>query len=52
MCEAWRAAGVETAYRELDGKDHFTVISDLADPDSAMVREIMDLVHRETPKGP
>ena len=39
-------------YRELDGKDHFTVISDLADPDSAMVREIMDLVQRETPKGP
>ena len=52
MCKAWRGQGVETAYREIDGKDHFTVISDLADPDSAMVREIVSLVRREVPKGP
>ena len=52
VCEVWRGRGVETAYREIDGKDHFTVISDLADPDSAMVREIVSLTHRGTPKGP
>lgn len=52
VCEAWRGLGVETAYREIDGKDHFTVISDLADPDSTMVREIVSLARRGTPKGP
>lgn len=52
VCDVWRRHGVETAYREIDGKDHFTVISDLADPDSAMVREIVALTRRGTPKGP
>ncbi len=52
VCETWRRHGVETAYREMDGKDHFTVISDLADPDSTMVREIVELARREVLKGP
>ena len=52
VCEVWRRNGVETAYREMDGKDHFTVISDLADPDSAMVLEITALARVGVPRGP
>lgn len=52
MSAAWRAAGVDTAYRELDGEDHFTVIDGLTDPESAMVRELVSMVHMDAPKGP
>ena len=52
MSAAWREAGVDTAYRELDGKDHFTVIEDLIDPESAMVRELVSMVHMDAPRGP
>lgn len=52
VCDAWRKHGVETAYREIDGADHFTVLAGLTDADSIMVREIVELVRRDVPKGP
>lgn len=52
VCETWGALGVRTAYREIDGADHFTVINDLADPDSVMVREITAMARADVLKGP
>ena len=52
MCKTWGAQGVETHYREIDGTNHFTVVSGLADADSTMVREIVNLVRKDTPRGP
>ena len=43
ICDAWDAHGVMTAYREIENTDHFTVISDLADPASPMVHDIVEL---------
>ncbi|WP_436638086.1 alpha/beta hydrolase [Microbaculum sp. FT89] len=43
IAEEWAAAGVETAWHAVDGANHFTVIAPLADPDSAMTRDLVDL---------
>lgn len=52
ICAAWRDHGVTTAYREIDGKDHFTVLSGLTDPESTMIRDLVALVQKDAPKGP
>jgi arylformamidase len=46
IAEAWRQDEVETRYEALPGKNHFTVIEPLADPDSAMVRRLLELSKR------
>lgn len=43
---AWGEDRVETRYEELAGLNHFTVIAPLADPDSAMVERLKQLVDR------
>lgn len=43
MADAWGAKGAETRYEALPGLNHFTVLDPLADPDSAMVRRIVEL---------
>ncbi len=50
ICDVWGAAGVATSYSEIGGTDHFTVISGLADRDSGMVREIVELVKSLEPR--
>jgi arylformamidase len=44
IAEAWRQGRAETRYEEIHGANHFTAIDPLADPESAAVKRIMDLV--------
>jgi arylformamidase len=46
LAEAWRQDEIETRYEAIAGKNHFTVIEPLADPDSAMVRRLLELSRR------
>jgi arylformamidase len=39
----WGGAGVETAYVEVPGADHFTVVAGLADAASAMTRRLVEM---------
>lgn len=43
MAARWGARGVETRFEALPGLNHFTVLNPLTDPDSALVRRIVDL---------
>ncbi|RZJ05326.1 MAG: alpha/beta hydrolase [Brevundimonas sp.] len=43
MADHWGAQGVDTRYEALPGLDHFTVLDPLFDPDSALIRRIVDL---------
>lgn len=43
MAELWGSKGVETRFEALPGLNHFTVLDPLADPDSALVRRIVEL---------
>ena len=43
MAAAWGVRGAETRFEALEGLNHFTVLSPLTDPDSAMVRRIVEL---------
>ncbi|WP_420102043.1 alpha/beta hydrolase [Bosea sp. (in: a-proteobacteria)] len=43
IVDVWGLEGVQTRYEEIPGANHFTVIADLADPDSAMTRRIAEL---------
>ncbi|AQR62945.1 alpha/beta hydrolase [Brevundimonas sp. LM2] len=43
MAELWGAKGVETRFEALPGLNHFTVLDPLTDPDSALVRRIVEL---------
>lgn len=42
--ETWGAAGVRTRYEAAPGANHFTVIAPLADPHSAMVKRLLELL--------
>ena len=43
MTDLWGAKGVETRYEALPGLNHFTVLDPLFDPDSVVVRRIVNL---------
>jgi arylformamidase len=43
MAAGWAAGGAQTRFEVLDGLNHFTVLDPLRDPDSALVRRIVDL---------
>lgn len=43
MAELWGARGVETRYETLPGLDHFTVLDPLFDPESPLVKRIVEL---------
>ena len=43
MADHWGAQGVDTRYEALPGLDHFTVLDPLFNPESALVRRIVDL---------
>ncbi|RZJ44201.1 MAG: alpha/beta hydrolase [Brevundimonas sp.] len=43
MADHWANNGVETRYDELPGLNHFTVLGPLLDPDSEMVRRVVEL---------
>jgi arylformamidase len=43
IVDRWGAAGVQTSYHALEGANHFTVIAPLADPESAMTRDLVAL---------
>lgn len=43
MATSWRARGAETRFEALPGLNHFTVLSPLTDPQSPLVRRIVEL---------
>ncbi len=43
ICKTWGDGGVETSHVAVPGANHFTVIDDLGDPDSAMVEALAAL---------
>lgn len=43
MADLWGARGVQTRYEALPGLNHFTVLDPLFDPDSPLVRRIVEL---------
>ncbi|WP_421730755.1 alpha/beta hydrolase [Brevundimonas sp.] len=43
MAEHWGAKGADTRFEALDGLNHFTVLDPLADPDSGLVKRIVEL---------
>jgi arylformamidase len=43
VADAWKTRGAETAYRELSGADHFTVLEPLTDPASGISRRLAAL---------
>ena len=44
IAEHWSSAGVATRYEAIAGANHFTVIEPLADPDSAIVNRLLELM--------
>jgi arylformamidase len=46
IAEAWGKAGVATRYEAVADANHFTVIEPLADPKSAMVKRLLELMPR------
>ncbi len=48
MADLWGAQGVETRFEALPGLNHFTVLSPLTDPDSRLMKRIVDLAGRDT----
>jgi arylformamidase len=42
--DAWRAAGLDGHYVEQPGKNHFTAIEELLDPDSALCERIVTMI--------
>lgn len=45
IAAAWGARGVATRHEEIAGKNHFTVVDALADPDSAMTARVAAMAH-------
>lgn len=43
MADLWGSKGVETRFEALAGLNHFTVLDPLADPESALIRRIVEL---------
>jgi arylformamidase len=43
IADAWGKAGVATRYEAIAGKNHFTVVEALRDPNSAMVERLVEL---------
>jgi arylformamidase len=46
ITDTWSAAGVHTRYEAVLGANHFTVIEPLADPNSMMVKRLLELLPR------
>ena len=46
IAQVWRQGRAQTRYEEVAGKNHFTVIDALADPQSAMVARVAELAQR------
>lgn len=43
MADIWAAKGAETRFEALNGLNHFTVLDPLADPDSGLVKRIVEM---------
>ncbi len=43
VARAWTMMGTPTEYQSVDGTNHFTIVEELVNPDSAMVRRIVEL---------
>lgn len=47
IADTWGAAGVATRYEAVPGKNHFTIVEALAEPDSAMTKRILSLIQNQ-----
>jgi arylformamidase len=46
IAEAWQKGGAQTRYEEFAGMNHFTIVAELADPQSAMTARVAELAQR------
>jgi arylformamidase len=46
VAEAWGKAGAQTRFEAIAGKNHFTVIDAMPDPQSAMVGRLAELAQK------
>ena len=46
IAQAWQKDGAQTRYQEIAGANHFTVLDGLRDPQSDMVRRLVELARR------
>lgn len=51
MADHWANNGVDTRYEALEGLNHFTVLDPLFDPDSALIRRIVELAFSPSSSG-
>lgn len=52
ITETWRRSRAETRYEVMPGKNHFTMVDPLTDPDSAMVARLRELCERTNASVP
>jgi len=45
VADEWKKRGAETAYREITGANHFTVLDPLSDPRSEISQRLAALAH-------
>ena len=43
IADAWQKTGAQTRYDEIAGMNHFTIVAELADPQSAMTARVAEL---------
>jgi len=43
IAEGWSSRGVAARYEEIVGMNHFTIVDELSEPDSAMTRRVTEL---------
>jgi arylformamidase len=43
LAQAWRQAGAQTSYREIPGMNHFSIVAELTDTQSATVARVAEL---------
>jgi arylformamidase len=52
IAESWQRAGARTRFEAVPGANHFTIVSDLADADSAMVATLVEMVGEASAASP
>jgi arylformamidase len=52
IVESWGRAGARTRFKAVPGANHFTIVSDLADADSAMVAMLLEMLGEASPASP
>ncbi len=51
IADGWRQSAAQTRYEEIAGANHFTVLDPLTDPDSAMIKRVVELAKQTQGMG-